>query len=197
MQEFRVNRTRKIEIIRKDRLAGAFCHRIDFAERFADDRQMVLLHDISRFLLRQFSLYLRITPNGTRSFAVLDDEEEYREVVILSCRRRISSFRIIIADASFTRQFPSRPVRPLARFSCSRCSDKDFPTGLDGIGHELGLGFSSNRACSGQQNSGDAITALRRAEVGESVLQRMGFTILRHSFDGDIEPTIALYLHLY
>ena len=48
-QEFRISHTGKIEIIRKDRLAGAFGHRIDLAERLADHREVFLLHDASSF----------------------------------------------------------------------------------------------------------------------------------------------------
>ena len=45
-QEFAVNHTRQIEIVRIDRFAGALCHRIDFAKRLADDGKF-LFHEIS------------------------------------------------------------------------------------------------------------------------------------------------------
>ena len=46
-QKLRINRAGKIEIIRKDRLAGAFGHRIDLAERLADHRELLLCHPIT------------------------------------------------------------------------------------------------------------------------------------------------------
>jgi hypothetical protein len=46
-QKLRVNRAREIEIIRVDGFAGAFGHRIDFAERLSDYREFLLCHPIT------------------------------------------------------------------------------------------------------------------------------------------------------
>jgi hypothetical protein len=42
-----INRPRQIQIVGKNRLAGAFRHRVDLAQRLADDGEIFLFHDVS------------------------------------------------------------------------------------------------------------------------------------------------------
>jgi hypothetical protein len=43
-QQFGIDSARQIEIIRKNRFARALGHRVDFAQRLADDGEIFLLH---------------------------------------------------------------------------------------------------------------------------------------------------------
>ena len=83
-----------------------------------------------------------------------------------------------------SRNFLRGQLDGLQNFSVARAAAQVSRQGLTDLVSGR-TGICVQKSLGGEQNSGNAITALRRAEVGEGVLQRMRFAILRHPFHGD------------